>query len=225
MAATWHSVDGAAPRAAAVAASTSPAPALPAASREFTDEQVRMLREVVGESVQQLEDRLTERIKQAETQITQQLNNSIRQMEDRILRRVEERGERLLEVAAQQPSRIKSAPPARGSATPKGGATPRGSDGSVLPQEEILLVPRCPVCRERGATDICALPCKHVFHIKCIRTMQPPGSGPKRCPVCRAQFKEEGVFELQFEAEQGSWVVSDDSQQKSRPVECSASVQ
>eukprot|EP00918_Siedleckia_nematoides_P055986 GHVU01122150.1.p1 GENE.GHVU01122150.1~~GHVU01122150.1.p1 ORF type:complete len:397 (-),score=57.26 GHVU01122150.1:270-1460(-) len=66
--------------------------------------------------------------------------------------------------------------------------------------------PRCAICHYRQTKKLCTLPCGHVFHRRCVHSIQINDLiGLRRpCPVCRTPFDTSGVRWLHFELEPAS---------------------
>eukprot|EP00918_Siedleckia_nematoides_P021049 GHVU01045123.1.p1 GENE.GHVU01045123.1~~GHVU01045123.1.p1 ORF type:complete len:108 (+),score=11.68 GHVU01045123.1:55-378(+) len=71
---------------------------------------------------------------------------------------------------------------------------------------QMRAAPRCAICHERLTEELCAVPCRHVYHIDCINRLPPGTGGGRVCPVCRTPFDAEAVLNLFFQAETGERV-------------------
>ncbi|VDM77156.1 unnamed protein product [Strongylus vulgaris] len=64
--------------------------------------------------------------------------------------------------------------------------TARATLGSIQVQEDDCVVCLCPLS---GSEEVRELPCKHQFHIPCLKEYLNSPSSKKRCPVCLRYFE------------------------------------
>lgn len=67
---------------------------------------------------------------------------------------------------------------------------------NILIQEK-LDINNCCICCETCMTELCALSCGHVFHLKCISSWLEHKSS---CPICKVKSSEKKMTKLIFEA-------------------------
>lgn len=56
----------------------------------------------------------------------------------------------------------------------------------------------CSICLEAAEGDVITLPCRHGYHRACIGEWLKASRGVLRCPLCRAEFPEELLVELEW---------------------------